>query len=270
MITDCHVHIVPIQLHKPELIMMMRKDAPTFERWEKFCSSATAFLNYLDEAQVERAVLVSTVAPKVDGISQWDMNHFVTEYAKGNSARLIPSGGLDPQPGMNVQAEVEQLLRMGIRMIKIHPPHQGFFPNAYLNGFRELEALYGAAESHGIPVMFHTGTSAFPGARSKYGDPIHVDDVAVDFPKLKIILAHGGRPLWAETAFFMVRRHANVFIDISGIPPKSLLNYFPRLESIAHKTLYGQIGRDWVSLKFTSISPPFRMCNCPARPGRPS
>ncbi len=69
-----------------------------------------------------------------------------------------------------------------------------------------------------------------------------MDDVAVDFPKLKILLAHGGRPLWMQTAFFLVRRHPNVFLDISGIPPKLLLKYFPRLEEIAAKTLF---GTDW-------------------------
>jgi predicted TIM-barrel fold metal-dependent hydrolase len=66
--------------------------------------------------------------------------------------------------------------------------------------------------------------------------------VAVDFPKLKILLAHGGRPLWMDTAFFLVRRHPNVYLDISGIPPKNLVQYFPRLEEIAHKTLFGS---DW-------------------------
>ena len=90
--------------------------------------------------------------------------------------------------------------------------------------------------------MVHTGTSIFPGARSKYGDPMYGDDVAVDFPNLKILLAHGGRPLWMDTAFFLVRRHRNVYLDISGIPPKGLLKYFPRLEEIADKTLF---GTDW-------------------------
>ena len=69
------------------------------------------------------------------------------------------------------------------------------YPNDYLNGVKELEIIYRAAEANGIPVMVHTGTSIFPGARNKYGDPIYVDDVAVDFPDLKILLAHGGRPL---------------------------------------------------------------------------
>jgi len=127
-------------------------------------------------------------------------------------------------------------------MIKIHPPHQLLFPNDYLTGVKELEIIYRAAEANGIPVMFHTGTSIFPGARNKYGDPIYIDDVAVDFPKLKILLAHGGRPLWMQTAFFLLRRHPNVFLDISGIPPKMLLKYFPRLQEIAHKTLF---GTDW-------------------------
>jgi predicted TIM-barrel fold metal-dependent hydrolase len=45
-----------------------------------------------------------------------------------------------------------------------------------------------------------------------------------------------------DSAFFLVRRHRNVYLDISGIPPKSLLQYFPRLEEIAHKTLF---GTDW-------------------------
>ena len=68
--------------------------------------------------------------------------------------------------------------------------------------------------------MVHTGTSIFPGARNKYGDPIYVDDVAVDFPRLKILLAHGGRPLWMDTAFFLVRRHRNVYLTLAASLPK--------------------------------------------------
>ena len=115
---------------------------------------------------------------------------------------------------------------------------------------KELEIIYRAAEANGIPVMFHTGTSIFPGARNKYGDPIYLDDVAVDFPKLKIVMAHGGRPIWMDTAFFLLRRHPNMYFDISGIPPKALLKYFPRLAEIAHKTLF---GTDWPSPGVTEV-----------------
>ncbi len=69
-----------------------------------------------------------------------------------------------------------------------------------------------------------------------------VDDVAVDFPRLVLILAHGGRPLWCDEAVFLLRRHPNVYMDISSIPPQRLLDYFPRLEEFADKVLFGS---DW-------------------------
>ncbi len=72
----------------------------------------------------------------------------------------------------NIDRDVEELLRLGIRTIKIHAPHQLVFPNDYVNGHCELEVLYRTAEAHGVPVMVHTGTSVFPGARNKFGDPI--------------------------------------------------------------------------------------------------
>ncbi len=241
MITDCHIHIQPIEMFKPQALELMKKKRENFEEIAEFCRSPKAFLRHLDDAGVERAVLINYVAPEVIGFTS-GVNQFIAEYTKENPARLIACGSLHPRHTANILADVEQILRLKIRMIKIHPPHQLLYPNDYLKGVKELEILYRAAEANGIPVMFHTGTSVFPGARNKYGDPIYVDDVAVDFPKLKILLAHGGRPLWMDTAFFLVRRHPNVYLDISGIPPKTLLKYFPRLSEIAGKTLF---GTDW-------------------------
>jgi predicted TIM-barrel fold metal-dependent hydrolase len=73
--------------------------------------------------------------------------------------------------------------------------------------------------------------------------------VALDFPDLRIVLAHGGRPLYMETCFFLVRRHANVWMDVSGVPPRRLLEYFPRLESVADKVIW---GTDWPGPGVTS------------------
>ncbi|MEP6642915.1 MAG: amidohydrolase family protein [Acidobacteriaceae bacterium] len=241
MITDCHVHIQPLEMFKPHALELMRKKRANFEQIAEYCRSPKAFLNYLDAAGVDRAVLINYVAPEVIGFTS-GVNEFISKYTSENRERLIPCGSLHPRHSSNIMADIEQLLRLEIRMIKIHPPHQLFFPNDYVNGVKELELIYRAAEANAIPVMFHTGTSVFPGARNKYGDPIYIDDVAVDFPKMKILLAHGGRPLWMETAFFLLRRHPNVYLDISGIPPKMLLKYFPRLEEIAAKTLF---GTDW-------------------------
>src|SRR6202158_4523458 len=241
MITDCHIHIQPLEMFKPEALALIRNKRPNYEQIVEFCQSPKAFLKYLDSAGIGRAVLINYVAPEVIGFSP-EVNQWVADYTEDDSERLISCGGLHPRHSPNIMADVEQILRLNIRMIKIHPPHQLLFPNDYLHGVKELEIIYRAAEANGIPVMFHTGTSIFPGARNKYGDPIYVDDVAVDFPKLRILLAHGGRPLRLRHAFFPIPRPQNVHLDISGIPPKPLLKYFPRLDEIAHKTLF---GTDW-------------------------
>ena len=241
MITDCHIHISPVEMFKPVALELMRAKRANFAQIEEFCRSPKAFLKFLDASGVDRAVLINYVAPEVIGFTD-GVNQFVSDYVKEDPRRLLSCGSLHPRHSSNILSDVERLVRLGIRMIKIHPPHQLLFPNDYLRGVSELEIIYRAAEANGIPVMFHTGTSIFPGARNKYGDPMYLDDVAVDFPKMRVLLAHGGRPLWMETAFFLVRRHANVYLDISGIPPKSLLKYFPRLEEIASKTLF---GTDW-------------------------
>lgn len=243
MITDCHIHIEPIELMKPQALALIRGERANFDEIAGYSTSPSAFLKYLDRCGVDRAVLINYVAPEVIGLTA-EVNQFVANYTKHDPKRLISCGSLHPRHTTNIMADVDHFLRLGLRMIKIHPPHQLLYPNDYLHGVKELEIIYRAAEASGIPVMFHTGTSVFPGARNKYGDPIYVDDVAVDFPKLKIILAHGGRPLWMDTAVFLLRRHPNVHLDISGIPPKALLTYFPRLDEIAHKTLF---GTDWPS-----------------------
>lgn len=241
MITDSHIHIEPFEMLKPEALELMKKKRANFEEIISYSRSAKSFLGYLDRCGVDRAVLINYVAPEVLGFTS-EVNQFVADYVREAPKRLLPCGSVHPRHTSNILADVDQLLRLGIRMIKIHPPHQLLYPNDYLSGVKELEIIYRAAEANGIPVMFHTGTSVFPGARNKYGDPIYVDDVAVDFPKLKILLAHGGRPLWMDTAFFLIRRHPNVYLDVSGIPPKQLLQHFPRLEEIAHKTVFGS---DW-------------------------
>ena len=242
-VTDCHVHIQPMELFRPEALALMKKSRKDFDQVAEYCRSPKAFLKHLDAIGMDRAVLINYVAPEVIGFTP-AVNQFIANYVKENPKRLIPCGSVHPRHTTNVLADMEQIVRLGIRLIKIHPPHQLLYPNDYLNGVKELEIIYRAAEANGIPIMVHTGTSIFPGARNKFGDPMYVDDVAVDFPRLRILLAHGGRPLWMDTAFFLVRRHRNVYLDISGIPPKDLLKYFPRLEEIATKRYSVLTGPD--------------------------
>jgi hypothetical protein len=241
LITDCHIHIEPFQMVKPAALELMRRKRSNFAELEEYSREPRKFLAYLDRVGVDRAALINYPAQETLGFTN-EVNAWIVNYCKAEPKRLLACGGVHPRFSNDVAGDVERLIQSGIRLIKVHPPHQLLYPNAYLTDCKPLADLYRIAEAEGIPVMIHTGTSVFPDARSKFGDPIYLDDVAVDFPKLKILMAHGGRPLWMETAFFLIRRHKNMFLDISGIPPKRLLEYFPRLEEIAAKTLF---GTDW-------------------------
>jgi uncharacterized protein len=249
-ITDCHIHIQPAEMFKTAALEVMKKARGHYDDILEYCRSPKALLKYLDSIGVDRAVLINYVAPDTMGFTH-EVNQWVANYCKENPRRLISCGSVHPRHSLNVEKDIDEIVRLGIRLIKIHPPHQLIYANDYLNGMKELETIYRAAEANGIPVMIHTGTSIFPAARNRYGDPIYLDDVAVDFPKLKILMAHGGRPIWMQTAFFLLRRHRNVHLDISGIPPRQLLKYFPRLEEIGHKTLF---GTDWPSPGIPDIS----------------
>ncbi|HEX5436923.1 MAG TPA: amidohydrolase family protein [Gemmatimonadaceae bacterium] len=249
-VTDIHIHIQPWRQLKPAARDTMRRGKEEhFDFLLSLMDDPHLLLRILDEQQIARVGLVNYPSPNIMGFTA-ETNEFAARYAETDRARLLPYGGVDPLTTSDVTGAVDHLVELGIRVLKIHPPHQGFAANAYTHGLDALATIYRKCESHGLPVMVHTGTSIFPGARSKYGNPMELDDVAIDFPDLQIIMAHGGRPLYMAEAFFILRRHRQVWLDLSGIPPRRLLEYFPRIEELAPKLLW---GTDWPSPGVSSM-----------------
>jgi len=240
-VTDAHIYVQPWWELKPAVLDVIRRGRTDLDEIEKINRSPAHLLRRLDADGIERAVLVNYPSPDLMGFTT-RVNEYVAEYCRAAPDRLIAMGGVHPRFTDDAAAEVRRAAEMGVRALKLHPPHMGVEPNAYLHGLDALRALYAEAQRLALPVMIHTGTSIFPGARSRTGEPMPIDDVAVDFPGLTIILAHGGRPLWMEQAFFLVRRFPRVYMDVSSIPPRQVLRYFPRLAEIADKVLYGS---DW-------------------------
>lgn len=239
-ITDVHVHIQPWDQLKPDVKARMAKGRGDFAALERMMHDPAAVLERMDEAGIARIGIINYVSPELMGFTE-RVNPYVADLARHAPERLIAFGGVDPRsrrPGENV----ERLRDLGIRAIKLHPPHQEFAANAYRGDLPALADVYGRAEELGMPIMVHTGTSIFPGARNVHADPLPLDDVGVDFPGLTVILAHLGRPLWSDNSFFLLRRHPNFWGDVSGIPPRGLLPYFPRLADVADKLLW---GTDW-------------------------
>jgi predicted TIM-barrel fold metal-dependent hydrolase len=240
----------PWEMMKPAVLDRMRHGRPDFEELLALTKDPGRFLERMDREGIEGAWIINYTSKDLMGFTE-EVNRYVVEFCARDRSRLVPFGSVHPvvaedgtpRSAADVADAMDRLAGTGIRGIKLHPPHQLFRPDGYRDGTAPgLSALYEKAIEHRMPVMIHTGTSIFPGARSRLGDPMPLDDVAVDFPDLVLVLAHAGRPLWMEECFFLARRHPNLRLDVSGIPPKALLEYFPRIEEIAGKVLF---GTDW-------------------------
>lgn len=234
MIIDFHFHLA--RRHE------LHRDVYKFceKVWEK---KDRSFLNiledgideYLKSQGVDLAVGLAEISPITTGITD---NEAAMEICK-KSKRLIPCGSINPYLVRNVREEIRRLHKMGFKVLKLYPTYQYFYPNDAM-----LYPMYAEAEKLGVPIMLHTGSSVFKGARIKYGDPLYLDDVAVDFPGLNILLVHGGRGFYYDRAYFLAKLHKNVYLEVAGLPPANLLKYFPELEKIADKVIFGS---DWPS-----------------------
>ncbi len=246
-ITDFHIHVQPLRQLKPAVMDVMRRGKEQFfDSVMAMMDDPKLLLRVMDEQGIQRVGMVNYPSPNIMGFDD-STNDFAAKYAAADPKRLLPYGGVDPvttPDKKKAAAKVEDLLSFGTRVLKLHPPHQNFAANDYTRGLDSLAAIYRTCEARGLPVLIHTGTSIFPGARSKYGNPMELDDVAIDFPALQLIMAHGGRPLYMEEAFFILRRHRNMMLDLSGIPPRALLEYFPRIAELERQLLW---GTDWPS-----------------------
>jgi uncharacterized protein len=170
-------------------------------------------------------------------------NDEVLDFASENSDIAIPFISIDPHRGAEGVAEAKRLLSTGnVYGLKLHPPVQQFFPDD-----RIAYPLYELFAEAKLPVIFHTGHSGIGtglrgggGIRQKYGNPLPIDDVAVDFPEMPIIMAHPSFP-WQDEALSICLHKPNVYIDLSGWSPKyfapQLVQYANTL--LKHKVLFG-------------------------------
>ncbi len=149
----------------------------------------------------------------------------IAERAAANADVIIPFASVDPARGAaGVRAARRLIEEYRVRGFKFHPSAQGFFPND-----RAAYPLYEVIAAAGLPALFHTGQTgagagqrAGGGIRLAYSNPMYLDDVAVDFPDMPIILAHPSFP-WQEEALAVATHKPQVYIDLSGWSPK----YFP-------------------------------------------
>jgi uncharacterized protein len=192
--------------------------------------------------------VVFTVDEKLTGRPQVS-NDAVADFAARNADIAMAFASLDPTRGADAVSEARRLVASGtVHGLKLHPPIQQFFPND-----RVAYPLYEIFAEARLPVIFHTGHSGIGtgmrgggGVRLKYGHPMPIDDVAVDFPDMPIIMAHPSFP-WQDEAISICLHKPHVYIDLSGWSPK----YFsPTLVQYANTLLKTKVlfGSDYPML----------------------
>ena len=239
---DVHVH-AEISCHDPEDPVM-----------GKFFDAASAYFKAPRERpkmpeiiELYRETQIALVLFTVDCESAMGAkrvsNYEVAEQAQKNDDICIAFASIDPHKGKYGAREARDLVENhGVKGFKFHGIAQNAHP-----ADRMAYPIYEVIAEYGLPAIFHTGHSGMGtgmrgggGMRLKYGEPMLIDDVAVDFPDMKIILAHPSWP-WVDQSLSMALHKDNVFIDLSGWSPK----YFPKQviqyanTQLKHKMLFG-------------------------------
>ena len=237
---DAHVHaarLPTLKLEWREWAQNFGKDVPLDDLYDDEGTIVPVrFDEYMNAEGVDVAILFCEYSPKSTGIQPVEDLIPILEH---NPERFKLMANLNPHLHYPVVEELKRQMSFGAVGLKLHPVHGSFAPND-----RMLYPAYAFCEAENFPVVFHCGTSVFPGATNRYADPNLIEDVARDFPNLTVILAHGGRGWWYDAAAFITLMRPNVYIEISGLPPKKLPDYYKNYDfgRLARKMIF---GTDW-------------------------
>ncbi len=167
------------------------------------------FLLELDVAGLEKAVVLPIDATTTRGKTVYS-NDQIAELCT-LSDRLIGFASVDPHQKSAPDDLTRAVEELGLRGLKLAPGMQEFYADD-----RQYFPLYQRAAELGIPIIFHAGMSWEPGSRLKYGQPMHFEDVAAEFPQLKIVLAHLAWP-WVLEAVALGLKYRNLYLDTSAL-----------------------------------------------------
>jgi predicted TIM-barrel fold metal-dependent hydrolase len=190
----------------------------------------------LDAEGVDVALLFAEYSPRATGIQP--VEDLLPIIAR-NPARFRLVANVNPELHRPPAAEAERQLDLGAVAVKVHSVHGGFRADT-----PDMYAVYDLCARRKVPVITHTGGSIFPGSQPEAGDPKLMGQIVRDFPGVTFVLAHGGRGRWYADAARLALSHRNVWLDLAGLPPKRLRDYYAGfdLDLLARKWIF---GTDW-------------------------
>lgn len=213
------------------------------------------FLLELDVSGLDKAVLLPIDARSSRGTVIFS-NEQIAELCR-LSSRFIGFASVDPRVPNAVESLEYAVKELGLRGLKLSPPTQEFSPN----DAKLMYPIYKKAEALGIPVIFHAGMSWEPKARLKYGLPLLLEDVAADFPELKIVIAHFGWP-WVLDTVALALKYSNIYLDTACLyfgNPKEFLTFVMTKQiplSVIEKSLRHQVvfGSDYPRVEIKNMA----------------
>ncbi|WP_300604869.1 amidohydrolase family protein, partial [Trebonia sp.] len=221
---DAHMHVARLSTLKPAWRVWAQGFGNPAAMAEVYDPDGTvipaAFDSYLAAEGVDVALLLAEYSPKVTGMQ---VIEDILPVAAANPDRIKVIANVNPHLHYPVADELRRQLDLGAVALKIHPVHGGFAASD-----PAMYPAYEACQAAGIPLVVHCGTSIFPGSSNKFADPVLLDDVLRDFRQLNVVLAHGGRGWWYDAAAFLALSSDRVWIELSGLPPSRLREYYAR------------------------------------------
>ena len=205
MIVDIHTHLSTLQEWGPEFTQRISADSTR----TGVDLDVSPERHWKAMASVDKAIVFGINALPLQMNTP---NDKIAAYANAHPDKIIGFASIDPhQP--DAMAELERCSsELNLRGIKMSPVYQQFHPCD-----PKAARIHRRAEELGLPILTHAAFLGLPQAPMEWANPLHYDAVAREFPELKIILAHCGLP-WSVDAMVVVRKHPNVYTDISGFP----------------------------------------------------
>lgn len=247
LLIDAHVHVPVLGSLAPAWMEWACGFGPEGILEELWDSEGRPRPDRLDELfadqGVDAALLFCEYSPKATGYQEFDDLLPIVEH---NPARFRPVANVNPHLHFPIADEVNRQLDHGAAALKLHPVHGGFRCDD-----RALYPAYQVLAERGAPLIVHCGTSSFPGSMNELADPQFLLPVVRDFPTVDVVLAHGGRGWWYDAAAFMALSNERVWIELSGLPPKRLPEYYARfdLARLARKWIF---ATDWPGVPGTA------------------
>jgi uncharacterized protein len=239
-VTDAHMHVPRLSTVSPAWMKWAEdfgQDSPWRDVFDPDGVPVPArFAALLDAEGVGTALLFAEYSPRATGIQPVED---LLPLIAHDPARFRLVANVNPDVHADPAAEASRQLDLGAVAVKLHPVHGAFRPD-----HPALRAVYELCAERGVPVVTHTGGSIFPGSEPSAGDPGLMRQVVADFPAVTFVLAHGGRGQWYNEAAEMALNCDNVWLDLAGLPPRRLPDYYAAfdLAALARKWIF---GTDW-------------------------